>query len=241
MTTEIIIRIILDSIIIIIGLYFIFWKSYLTEKGKNLATKKDIEEITKKIETVKNEISFHSQRKHEYINDKKKAALDFLNSVSIWLDFTLRPLETIYNNPTNEKLLRNLISDLKKQGGNATTCYWNLFVYFDNENFNKIVDEFYNNCLVLHNLTNTMLINIERKAIETNHKEKIFDLIKDKEKRAEINDELKEINIQINEFIKTYNDEKEKIDEKATLSRLKYLMYLNRILKIKTPAHNKGS
>ncbi len=211
------------------------------QKGKNLATKKDIEEITKKIETVKNEISFHSQRKHEYIKEKKKAALDFLNAVSIWLDFTLRPLETIYNNPTNEKLLRALISDLKKQGGNATTCYWNLFVYFENENFNKIVDELYNNCLELHNLTNTMLINVERKAIETNHKEKIFELIKDKEKRSEITNELKEINIQVNELIKTYFNEKKEIEEKTTLSRLKYLMYLNRIFKIKPPAHNNGS
>ena len=211
------------------------------QKGKNLATKKDIEEITKKIETVKNEISFHSQRKLEYIKEKKKAALDFLNSVSIWLDFTLRPLETIYNNPTNEKLLRDLISDLKRQGGNATTCYWNLFVYFENENFNKIVDELYNNCLELHNLTNTMLINIERKAIETNHKEKVFELIKDKEKRSEITNELKEINIQVNELIKTYFNEKKEIEEKTTLSRLKYLMYLNRIFKIKAPAHNNGS
>lgn len=239
MDTEIIIRIILDSIIIIIGLYFIFWKSYIAEKGKNLATKKDIEEITNKIETVKNEISFHSLRKHEYINDRKKSAIDFLNSISIWLDFTLRPLGTIYNNPTNQELLGSLINDLKTQGGKTTTCYWTLFVYFDNEKFNEIVDELYNNCLELHNLTNTMLISIERKAIESNHKKEIFDLVKDQQKRTEINEELKKLNIQINEIIKTYNDEKEEIDGKATLSRLKYIIYLNSILKIKTSVPNK--
>ena len=239
MDKELIIKIILDSIIIIIGLYFIFWKSYIAEKGKNLATKKDIEEITNKIETVKNEVSFRSQRKHEYINDRKKSAIDFLNSISVWLDFTLRPIGTIYNNPTNQELLGNLINDLKIQGGKTTTCYWTLFVYFDNTEFNKIVDELYNNCLDLHNLTNTMLISLERKAIESNHKKEIFDLIKDQQKKTEINEELKKLNVQINEIIKMYNDEKEEVDNKATLSRLKYIMYLNQVLKIKNPAHNK--
>lgn len=37
-------------------------KSYESEKGKNLATKEDIKEITANIETVKNEISFEKQR-----------------------------------------------------------------------------------------------------------------------------------------------------------------------------------
>lgn len=46
-------RLILDIIIILLGLYWIFIKSYLTEKGKNLATKEDIKEITDKVESVK--------------------------------------------------------------------------------------------------------------------------------------------------------------------------------------------
>ena len=36
-------------------------KEYESEKGKNLATKEDIEEITEKIEQVKAEISFKNQ------------------------------------------------------------------------------------------------------------------------------------------------------------------------------------
>lgn len=109
----------------------------------------------------------------------------------------------IYNNPTNEKILGDLILDLKTKGGHSTSCYWNLFVYFDNEKFSEVIDELYNNCLELHNLTNTMIIDIERKAIESRYKLEHFERIKDKEKRLEINDELEEINIQINEIIKT--------------------------------------
>ncbi|MDD2982798.1 MAG: hypothetical protein PHQ74_05370 [Crocinitomicaceae bacterium] len=47
------IRLILDIIIILLGCYWIFIKSYYTEKGKNLATKEDIKDITDKIESVK--------------------------------------------------------------------------------------------------------------------------------------------------------------------------------------------
>ncbi len=55
--------------------------AYESEKGKNLATKEDIEEITKQIETVKTEISFESQRKKEIIEERKKHLIDILFNV----------------------------------------------------------------------------------------------------------------------------------------------------------------
>ena len=47
------IRLLLDISIILLALYWLFIKSYTAEKGKNLATKEDIKEITDKIEAVK--------------------------------------------------------------------------------------------------------------------------------------------------------------------------------------------
>ena len=47
---------------------FLFWryiakqKSYETEKGKNLATKEDIGEITKEIESVKNTFTIETEK-----------------------------------------------------------------------------------------------------------------------------------------------------------------------------------
>lgn len=52
---------ILNAILILIGLYQAFFKSYFTEKGKRLAVKEDIEEITEKIERIKSE--FNRRRK----------------------------------------------------------------------------------------------------------------------------------------------------------------------------------
>lgn len=52
--------------------------SYESKKGENLATKEDIEELTRRIELVKNEISFENQRKHDFINQRTNRLLNIL-------------------------------------------------------------------------------------------------------------------------------------------------------------------
>lgn len=52
-----VINLILEIIILIGGLYLIFFKSYFKEKGKNLATFEDIGEITRKVENVKDDFN----------------------------------------------------------------------------------------------------------------------------------------------------------------------------------------
>ncbi len=52
--------------------------SYENKKGEYLATKEDIEELTRKIEAVKNEVSFENQRKHDFINQRTNRLLNIL-------------------------------------------------------------------------------------------------------------------------------------------------------------------
>ena len=70
------ISVLVNAIIVLIGgLLLGYQKSYFKEKGKNLATKEDIEEITKKVEEVK---SFYSQQleSQKFQNQLKLTALD---------------------------------------------------------------------------------------------------------------------------------------------------------------------
>lgn len=46
-------QLVIEILLVLLGLYLAFFKSYFKEKGKNLATKEDISEITEKIETIK--------------------------------------------------------------------------------------------------------------------------------------------------------------------------------------------
>ena len=52
------VQIALQIILILIGLYLALVKSYFQEKGKNIATKEDIEEITQKVEKIKNDLNY---------------------------------------------------------------------------------------------------------------------------------------------------------------------------------------
>lgn len=57
-------------------------KEYESEKGKNLATKEDIEEITKKVEDVKTEISLSKQKRYEQLAEQERILLAILNEAS---------------------------------------------------------------------------------------------------------------------------------------------------------------
>jgi hypothetical protein len=73
-------EIILEVLILLCGLYLALFKSYFTEKGKNLATLEDIEDITKKVEEVKSEIQ-KQQLVEKQKRDLKYNAL--LNSLTL--------------------------------------------------------------------------------------------------------------------------------------------------------------
>lgn len=58
-------------------------KEYEAEKGRNLATKEDIEEITKKMEEVRTEVSLSKQQKYDSIIEQKQLLLGLLNDANI--------------------------------------------------------------------------------------------------------------------------------------------------------------
>jgi uncharacterized protein YlzI (FlbEa/FlbD family) len=80
------IQIILEVILILIGLYLALFKSYFQEKGKNIATKQDIEEITEKVETIKNNLMFGTQSKLTLKNEERNALVGCYEKYSYWLN-----------------------------------------------------------------------------------------------------------------------------------------------------------
>lgn len=71
------IQIFLQIVLIFIGLYLAKYKSYFQEKGKNIATKEDIEEITEKVEKIKNDLNYVTQTKISLKSDEKKALIEY--------------------------------------------------------------------------------------------------------------------------------------------------------------------
>jgi hypothetical protein len=236
MNKEVIITLIFNLILFIIAMIIFYLKSYSSERGRNLARKKDIAEITEKIETVKNEIGIHSQMKLAYLNDRKKAALDFLSSVSVWLDFTLRPMDRLYNNTLDIDLLKEILLDLKNKGSESTSFYWNISVYFDSETFLDAVDKLYLSCIDLHNKTHKFILDLERQATHRNDYLKRLSTARDREIAIELNKKIDVLDKKTQNIVNSYTSERKDIEDEATKYRLTYIIVLNKVLKVNKPS-----
>lgn len=79
--------IIVAQIVISLILFFLiknYYPAYFTEKGKNVATKEDIEEITEKIKTVESKISIRTSGELDYNALRRKIILDYFGAYNHW-------------------------------------------------------------------------------------------------------------------------------------------------------------
>lgn len=80
-----IIQFVVNIIALLLFLFIYLFRSYSSEKGKNLATKEDIEEITHKIESVKSELQFQTQNKLTTKNAERDALINLYEKYYLYL------------------------------------------------------------------------------------------------------------------------------------------------------------
>lgn len=139
-------------------------KSYQSEKGKNLATKEDIQEITANIETVKNEISYEKQRNHEFVMVREKRLLNILFYAEAVANAVNRLY--VYGHNTNDvKRLHELMDDIAKNAllirHTSSVCiaaYSDIMK--DNKSMTKLVDDIQLLCAELQTKANNVANNI---------------------------------------------------------------------------------
>lgn len=71
--------------------------------GKNLATKEDIEEITKKVEEVKTAVPFSKQQKYDNILQQKQLIVDILNDATIITQLQNKLLLYLYDTSSRKR------------------------------------------------------------------------------------------------------------------------------------------
>ena len=76
---------IIEVLILLLLLYVAFFKSYFQEKGKNLATKEDTQELTKLVESVRTELQFSLQAKLSLRAEEHQALIDYFSKYAVWL------------------------------------------------------------------------------------------------------------------------------------------------------------
>lgn len=138
--------------------------SYESEKGKNIATKEDIEAITEKIETVKNEISYEKQRNHEFVKEREKRFLNIL----FYAEAVANAVNRLYvygHNTNDTKRVHDLIDDIAKNAllirhTSAVCIAAYSDIMKDNNSMTKLVDDIQFLCAELQTKANNVANNI---------------------------------------------------------------------------------
>lgn len=124
-----IVQFIIEGVIILLLGYVAFLKSYFQEKGKNLATKEDVEEITSKMEAIKSTFQYSLQAKLSWRTEEHDALVDYYSKYGVWLS-TITGLNLAginYDNAVRLTEIRSELDDCERQL-NAADCRVELFV-----------------------------------------------------------------------------------------------------------------
>ncbi len=74
---------------IAIGLVILYLTAYLKKRADNIATKRDIEEITEKIETVKAKLQIDTKGAIDFKTNRRQTLLEFYDAFVYWYDIVL--------------------------------------------------------------------------------------------------------------------------------------------------------
>lgn len=121
---------------IIVSIIATLITSYLKERGKNLATKQDIQEITNKVESVKNEYKEHFSKFDRY-NSKQFEIYNNLWTSLIELKFSA---DTLWDSATQKNLkdFSTKVSEAKKSIDTSSLLLEN----DDYRELNSLIDKF---------------------------------------------------------------------------------------------------
>jgi hypothetical protein len=154
------IEIFLQTILIIICLYLAFFKSYFHEKGKNIATKEDIKEITGLVETIKNQIHYTTQSKFSLRIEERNALVKHYEKYNYWLN-TL--LDTYFGGINEENKLK--LKELEQKLNDARFKYeiatGRKEVFVDNKEIDELVEYLKTKTLELHNTIDMSISELE--------------------------------------------------------------------------------
>ncbi|MHA3045504.1 hypothetical protein JSO61_009295 [Riemerella anatipestifer] len=219
------IQISLQLILVLITLYLALFKSYFQEKGKNIATKEDIEEITQKVEKIKNDLNYSTQTKISLKSEEKKTLIEYYEKYYQFQNY-LYDISLVGINEENSEKIREIEEKIDHLKSDFDIVSAKLELLINNKDFiNKTRD------LKLHTLECQSLIteyigNVEKLFIKVkyilnsnskeNQKEEITKIY---EQRSNL---CKELNTKKLELYKVYYEKEREVREEIykTLQKL---------------------
>lgn len=128
------------------AIYFIskhFASSYFNEKGKNLATKEDIADITREVKKVESMFSISTSSEIDYNSLKRNAIVSFVEALDYW--YALIKTNQYQKNENYKEDNTNLLINIYKAKTTTYVKYSGLELYIQSEN----IDTFYNRTMLI--------------------------------------------------------------------------------------------
>lgn len=206
-------KLIIEVILVILGFYLIFFKSYFKKKGENLATKEDIGFITKEIENIKNEFSFQNEKKTDLFFETKKNLMEFYDNFFLWTSGSMYLVDILLNYHNSEKVLRNCIDNLKDSHLNVLSSYSKLLIYVDDNNFKSEISRIYENAKIKHGSLIKFLMELEDISLGNTIIGDRINSVKTKNDSQEIRNEVKNLIERKKDAFNKYSEENLKLKE----------------------------
>jgi len=106
------VQLVMEAVTLLLLFYLAILKSYFQEKGKNIATKEDVEEITSLVESVKSQLQFSLQAKLSLRAEGHQGLVDYFSKYSAWLSAITSVSVVGINKDTYESRLGEIRSQL---------------------------------------------------------------------------------------------------------------------------------
>ena len=198
-----VISFIVELITIIIVCYVAFFKSYIQEKGKNLATKEDIGEVTKIIETVKkglndetellkSQLSLHVQNRFSIKNAEREALFDLSKTYSAWL-YTLMNFSFSGYDENNLDDLQKALNNFSEKQYQFDLAKSHLKLFMQDEDFLEMISELTISTIELEKVVTSAIIPFKYQHIIYNLKKKYDTATEPKKLYEEMFDQVKPI------------------------------------------------
>lgn len=189
-------------IVLLANLYIILLKDYFREKGKNLATKEDIEEITRKIENVKLELEYSKSQKKKYQEENKLALIDFYDDFIFWCEFSVNNISITMELLHTPEQIRLTINNFNSINSKVLKSYWRICLFeINNQKLVNEIIELYSSAEKLHNINSDYLTDMEN--LSTDLKVKNRNVLNEKleTKFNKINDDYEAKNMKLRDEI----------------------------------------
>ena len=197
-----------------------FLPSYFNEKGKNLATKEDVEEITKKVEKIKSEfvkdiefikadLNYINQNKFSIKVAERDALIETNNKYSEWLNYLLN-ISFSDINPENYLKLNDYYKETKNKKLNFDISQDNLHLFLHDEELMKVKMECVTETTKLEYITMKAIIDIiNHFYLENIYFVNLNNLTGEQKPNEEfINKQVKSSKQELDKIFYTFNEEK---------------------------------